>query len=217
MKLSEIAYQRFRKALFEQKIATGSTLTQNDLVAMLEVQIGPLREALQILASEGLITLLPRSGIRVIKPDMALIKNSFQLRRVVECEAVRRFTETATIEELDRWLARHRELVEEAGNSHQREAELELITRARTLDFTFHDTLITALRNPLIEQVYKRTQDSIELIRLDNMFLFSAVTVVTTMSEHIAVLEAVRLRDRDGATKAMEAHMSASLHRALGF
>jgi DNA-binding GntR family transcriptional regulator len=145
------------------------------------------------------------------------IANSFQLRRVVECEAVRRFTETATIEELDRWLVQHRKLVEEAGKRHQREAELELITRARTLDFAFHAALIAALRNPLIEQVYKRTQDSIELIRLDNMFLFSAVTVVTTMSEHIAVLEAVRLRDRDGAIRAMEAHMSASLHRALGF
>lgn len=216
MKLSEIAYQRFRKALFEKKIATGSSLTQNDLVAMLDVPIGPLRDALQILASEGLVTLLPRSGIRVIKPDMALIKNSFQLRRVLECEAVRRFTETATIEELDRWLERHRELIEEATTRGWPDAEGELIPKGRALDFQFHETLIAALRNPLIERVYKRTQDSIELIRLDNMFLFSAVTLVTTMSEHIAILDAARQRDRDAASKGMEAHMSASLHRALG-
>ena len=56
---------------------------------LLDVPIGPLREALQVLENDGLLTMLPRSGIRIVKPGMSLMKDSFQLRRILEIEGVR--------------------------------------------------------------------------------------------------------------------------------
>ncbi len=79
-----------------------------------------------------------------------------------------------------------------------------------------HTALVAALRNPLIDEIYERTKDQIRLIRLDNLYLLSSVTVVATMTEHLRILEAVRARDCDAAVRAMEDHLAASLQRALG-
>src|SRR5688572_19142702 len=84
VKLSQLAYQRFKEALFTGRIRSGSVISQSELVQILEMPISPLREALQVLEAEGLLTVLPRSGIRIVQPDMELIKNAYQLRRVLE-------------------------------------------------------------------------------------------------------------------------------------
>ena len=48
-KLSQVAYQRFKEALFAKRILAGSTISQAELVAITGVPISPLREALQVL------------------------------------------------------------------------------------------------------------------------------------------------------------------------
>lgn len=213
MKAGQLAYQRFKEMLFDQRIPTGATITQSELMAMMDVAIGPLREALQTLESEGLVTMLPRAGIRIVKPDLTLIRNSFQLRRIIECEAVRKFTERAPMQEVLAWIERHQAVMRDSGAGLSSD---ELIDRARVTDMELHTALVAALRNPLIDEIYERTKDQIRLIRLDNLYLLSSVTVVATMSEHLRILEAVRARDCDAAVRAMEDHLAASLQRALG-
>jgi DNA-binding GntR family transcriptional regulator len=124
-------------------------LTQSELMALLDVPVGPLREALQVLESEGLLTMLPRSGIRIVKPDMTLMKNNFQLRRILECEAVRKYAERAPAEELAHWEGAHRGVVSRAQSGM---AEAALLEHARTVDHGFQAALIGALRNPQIEK-----------------------------------------------------------------
>ena len=72
--------------------------------------ISPLREAIQVLEAEGLLTVMPRSGIRIVQPDMELIKNAYQLRRVLEREAVLKFAVSCPRTKLDAWAERHVEL-----------------------------------------------------------------------------------------------------------
>src|SRR5260221_14206241 len=101
-KLSHLAYRRFKEALFDRRIRTGTVVSQAELAEIVGVPIGPLREALPVLESEGLLTVMPRSGIRICKPDFELIKHSYQLRRILEREAVARFVEQADGTTLDR-------------------------------------------------------------------------------------------------------------------
>lgn len=211
-KLSLVAYQRFKEKLFAQQIATGSTITQADLINLLNVPIGPLREALQVLQSEGLVTMLPRAGIRVVKPDIGLIRNSYQLRQMLEAEAVRKFAERASDQAIARWESLHRELAAEAPGMPG-EA---LAPRAKTLDDRFHADMVAALRNPLIADVYEKTKDRILLIRLDADYRLSAIAVMQTIQEHLRIIEALRARDVAASLAAMDDHMARSLHRAIG-
>jgi len=91
VKLSQVAYRRFKEGLLTARIEAGAVMSQADLVRLLDLLISPLREAIQVLGSEGLLKVMPRSGVKIMKPDMELIKNSFQLRRILEREAVLKY------------------------------------------------------------------------------------------------------------------------------
>jgi DNA-binding GntR family transcriptional regulator len=212
-KLSRIAYARFKECLFARRIPIGATVTQAELVELLEVPIGPLREALQVLESDGLLTMLPRSGIRIVQPGMGLLKDSFQLRRILELEAVRKYAEVAPDDELARLEAAHRDVLAAAQS---RMAEDALIAHSGTVDRGFHANLIASLRNPQINEVYGRTNERIRLVRLDNRYRQSATTVTQAMQEHLVVLDALRAHDSAAAVAAMEDHLRRALHRAIG-
>ena len=212
-KLSRIAYARFKQSLFARRIPIGATVTQAELVELLEVPIGPLREALQVLEHDGLVTMLPRSGIRIVQPGMGLMKDSFQLRRILELEAVRKYAEVARADELARLETAHRDVLAAAQS---RLAEDALIDRSGTVDRGFHAILIGALRNPQIREVYSQTNERIRLVRLDNRYRQSAATVMQAMQEHLVILDALRGHDSAAAVAAMEDHLRRALHRAIG-
>jgi DNA-binding GntR family transcriptional regulator len=212
-KLSRIAYARFKESLFARRIPIGATVTQAELVELLEVPIGPLREALQVLEQDGLVTMLPRSGIRIVKPGMSLMKDSFQLRRILELDAVRKYAEVARGDELARLETAHRDVLAAAQS---RMAEDALIARSGTVDRGFHSILIGSLRNPQIREVYSHTNERIRLVRLDNRYRQSATTVTQAMQEHLVILDAMRRHDSAAAVAAMEDHLRRALHRAIG-
>jgi DNA-binding GntR family transcriptional regulator len=212
-KLSQLAYARFKDALFDARIPIGATVTQADLTALLDVPLGPLREALQVLESEGLLTMLPRAGIRIVTPDMALVKDSFQLRRILECEAVRKFAADASDDDLARWDAAHRGVIAAAQDRVEIGA---LGTRSRKVDRGFHTALIGALRNPQIDEVYARVGERIRLVQIQSRYRLSPTVVTQTMEEHLAILAALRARDTEAAAAAMEHHIARTLHRAIG-
>ncbi len=213
LKLSQVAYARFKEGLFARRIPIGATLTQAEVMELLDVPIGPLREALQVLENDGLVTMVRRTGIRVVKPDMNLLKDSFQLRRILEMEAVRKYAEVTQAEELARWDAAHREVLAAARSGMTEEA---LIAHSGTVDRGFHAVLIGSLRNPQIDEVYERMNERIRLVRLDNRYRQSATTVTQAIQEHLAILDALRKLDTAAAVAATEDHLRRALHRAIG-
>ena len=77
-RLSDIAYTRILETVFERKIPAGAFLSQNDLVEILGIPIAPVRDALKILETEGIVTIHPRSGIQFIKPGLELTRSTYQ-------------------------------------------------------------------------------------------------------------------------------------------
>src|ERR1700742_3162347 len=93
-------YRRFREALQSGKLKAGMTVTQNELCELLGLSLSPLRETLVLLEEFGLVDIKPRTGIRIVYPEVAFIRENFQFRIMIETHAVRVF---ATIVEKD-WL-----------------------------------------------------------------------------------------------------------------
>lgn len=213
MKLSQVAYQRFKEGLLTGRIEAGAVMSQADLVRILEVPISPLREAIQVLESEGLLQVMPRSGIKIMKPDMELIKNSFQLRRLLEREAVLKYATSAPTIEIEAWEARHADVLAavEAGLDQPALGE-----RAEEVDDAFHLVMIGSLRNPIIDEVYRRTKERLALTALDTRDALSPVLVRQTMIEHLKIITALKRHDLEGAMAAMDEHMTLSMHRAMG-
>lgn len=212
-KLSRLAYRRFKESLLTGRIPTGAVLSQADLVRTLDVPIIPLREALQVLEAEGLLSILPRSGIRIVKPDLELIKNCCQLRRMIEREATARFAMTASSAEIEAWEDRHQELLRAVADGLE---QPELGSRLDEVDDGFHAALLACLRNPLIEDAHRQIKERLTLVALDNHDAINPVLTRQTMIEHLTVIAAIKAQDPAAAAAAMDAHLTQAMHRAMG-
>ncbi|WP_084639865.1 GntR family transcriptional regulator [Kaistia adipata] len=209
--LSEVAYERILDRLFGRELPAGAFLSQNDLVKLIGVPVAPLRDALRVLQTEGLLTIHPRSGIRFLKADFELARNTYQLRGILERPAVRAFAEFASDEQLDALIARHERgmaALEKEGFTPEIASEIVAI------DAALHFEIIGALGNPLIVSTHRRVHNYLQLIRLDRTL--TAPIVMRTLREHMALLEACKARDADAAEAALQTHFSNALQRTLG-
>lgn len=82
--LTEQAYQTLEEQIVTLKLAPGQVLSENALALALGIGRTPVREALQRLALEGLITVLPRRGVVVSEIDVRRQLELLRLRREVE-------------------------------------------------------------------------------------------------------------------------------------
>ena len=107
-RLSDVAYARILENLFDRQLPAGAFVSQNDLVTLLGIPVGPLRDALRVLEAEGVLKIHPRSGIEFVKPGLELTRSTYQFRSIIERAAVRMFAETASSELLEELRAEHR-------------------------------------------------------------------------------------------------------------
>jgi DNA-binding GntR family transcriptional regulator len=209
--LREIAYERFKAHLFGRKVAAGQFMSQGELCEMLEVGLGPMREALKRLEAEHLVRLIPKRGIQILDIGVDLIHNAFELRRVLETAAVRRFAKEWTGPALPELEAKTFAMLERMKTVT--EVDDELINAALAVDWAMHDLFVEATGNDIMIAAYRTNFDKIRMIRLHGR---SARAIPVALSEHLAVLTAVRARDGDAAASSLENHLLAAELRALG-
>ena len=202
------------QALFAHRMELGAFLSQADLVKILGVPVGPLRDALRTLQAEGWLTIHARSGIELRKPDLALVRDSYQLRLILERAAVRAYAELAPLAQVEAQEQRHRALIERIQG---KQLTREMTQVYESLDFSFHIEVIAVLSNPLLEAAYKQAMGFVQLIRLDRMSRLSTPQVIRTMHEHLEILTACKKRDPQSAAAALEVHSALAMQRAIGF
>lgn len=210
-RLSDLAYNRVLEILFERRLPAGAFVSQSELVALTDVPVAPLRDALRVLESEGILTIHPRTGIQFTKPGLELTRATFQFRSIVEAAAVVLFAENAPDAEIAELERRHRQAiarVERDGLSPAMLDELEGLENA------LHGSIVAILNNPLIETSYRRVRNYVWLIRLDRRL--TPPVVLRSLKEHLAIIEACRRRNVEEATAALKNHFSAALQRSLG-
>lgn len=212
-KLSQLAYDRFKQALWEGRLAPGASVSQGELVTLLGVSLASLREAMQVLEAEGLLRIQPRSGIRIVQPDLGLVKDLFQFRMILEQAGLRRFAEDCSTAELAELERVHMGLYDDVAAITDDATRLR---RSVELDYLFHGRLIAALNNQVITGHYRRNRDRLRLGRIAPQVRGSVFMVRLTIQEHLKVIEALKVGDRDAAAKRLDEHLQTALHRAIG-
>nr|WP_255679418.1 GntR family transcriptional regulator [Jiella flava] len=91
-------YHMLRRSIILLEMQPGSLLIEKDLAAQWGVSRTPVREAIQKLADEGLVTVFPHSATIVSKISYRMAEEGFIIRRALEVESVRRAAERATPE-----------------------------------------------------------------------------------------------------------------------
>ncbi len=210
-RLSDLAYRRILETLFDRGIPAGAFLSQAELVEKLGIPVAPLRDALRILETEGVLKIHPRSGIEFVKPGLELTKSTYQFRSIVERAAVAVFADTAEESVLDELERRHVAIIdriERGGLTAESTDETE------ALEALLHNSIIGSLANPLIDTSYRRMHNYLRLVRLERRV--TPPIVLRSLREHMEIIAACKARDPQVATLALGAHFTAALQRHMG-
>jgi DNA-binding GntR family transcriptional regulator len=209
--MREVAYDRFKTQLFKRNLVPGQFVSQGELCDLLDVPLGPTREALKRLEAESLVRLIPQRGIQIADIGVTLIREAFEFRRILEIAAVRHFAKVAddaAIADLERAT---RGILERMAPGNAVDGRL--IDAALQVDWGMHDLMIEAMGNRILTSAHQQNFDKIKMIRLHGR---SPRYLPLAMEEHLAVIKALREHDPDAAAAALDRHLAAAERRALG-
>ncbi|RSM52884.1 GntR family transcriptional regulator [Amycolatopsis sp. WAC 01376] len=203
---TEVVLEEIRRGILTRELKPGQPLVEAELAARLGVSKTPVREALKVLSNTGLVMFSPYKGASVCVVDAELAKSVYDVRMVLEPEAVRRSVERRSPDLLEDAAEALKEA--SAAISDKDQAALSLLNRR------FHRALYSGCGNPLMVSMLDGLRDRAALI--------SVVGWETNPSwrkewtEHKAVLAAAKKGDAEGAAGLLRAHIGDFLDRILG-
>jgi len=204
--LKSRAYGRLKAMILSGELRPGQKLAERDLAAALDVSRTPIREALNQLAQEGLVEARPQRGHVVRTVDAKSAEDLYDLREVLELEAIRLAmqrmdaSDMATFDALARTLARY------AGDPTQSEAELREGQR-------LHEMIARASRNELLYEMLLRLFDRLQLfVWIDALYADEAAR---TRAEHADIIDAIRRGDVEDVQRRMAQHLRRSKANVL--
>jgi DNA-binding GntR family transcriptional regulator len=192
--------------VFQGQLHAGQHLVAQELAQRFGVSQTPIREALIELAGIGIIDLLPNRGAIVRRVTARDVREICQVRRALECEAVRSACGRIDLAELHSLAADLRRLMSVPARS-----VAAFIAEARTVDSRLHDCIADSCDNAFLAK---------ELSRLKTLFrAFRDVAwerdearndfhrITEEAHEHLAIVEALLAGDANSAARAMARHI----------
>ena len=197
---SEQIYEWLRRAIVRLEMPPAAPISEKEICTSFEVSRTPVREALQRLAEEDLVDILPHSGTWVSRISFALAEEGFVLRRALEVESVRKASERIgedDVHHLKDILARMREVLREDRLSDYLE-----------VDDAFHCAIARISGYPRIWKFI-----GLAKVHLDRMRQLSAPVpghLAEVTEQHAAIVHALARRNALQAELAMRIHLDSS-------
>lgn len=210
--IENAGYAAFFDALIAGKLRLGQTLTQDELCKVLGLSLSPMRETTTLLEAEGLITVRRKVGITIFYPDVKFVGNCFQFRGLLEREGLRKFAQTVTPAWTDAMRAEHVGIIDFVRQTNDMERYR---VPVKLLERKFHDTFVAAFENDQITVNYARLTQKMYLLRLHNLNAVGPVNTVTSMEEHVVIIDALKAGDVEAACDGLDRHLQGVLHRVL--
>lgn len=196
------AYRRLLDDIRNGTLPPGARLRETELADRLGISRTPVREAIRQLEADGLVVHLPRQGATIRTLDHAEVVELYEMRAVLEGTAARLAARAASDIELAELAALNAELADSPAGP-----------QAREVNRQFHRALIDAARNRFLLKAMSALQKT--LLILGPTTLAEPARADTAVSEHAAVLAALRARDGVAAEAAMRGHVEAALSARL--
>ena len=211
LRLRDHAYSNFTEKLLARDISPGQIVSQRELVELTGMPLGAIREMIPRLEADGLIKTVPKRGLQILSIDLDLVRNAFQLRSIIEGEAILQFCRTASDEDIEKMEKEHMD----ARSAAAKTVSPDILKKAQQVDWAFHDHIIDAMNNPIISDIHRVNAIKIRLIRNNDTRMLPEL-VVPVLDEHLAVFSALKARDGAGAVQAIHYHINGAKRRALG-
>lgn len=199
--LYEDVADRLREQIFAKQLAPGSWLDEQNLAEQFGISRTPMREAIKVLASEGLVTIKMRRGAYVTEIAKNDLEQIFTILTLLEGEAAKQTAIKATEDELNQLDYWHHRLEKAAADRD--------IEQFFEINGKFHELIQEIAGNRWMNGVIADLRKVLKLHRRDS--LTSTGRLQSSLLEHREILKALLKRDQIGAETAMRKHMERGL------
>ena len=200
--LYEEVAELLRQRIFNRELAPGSWIDELKLAEEYGISRTPLREALKVLATEGLVTMKVRRGAYVTEVSERDLADVYHLLALLESDAAGIVATKASDAQLKELAALHKELEKSVG---QREKFFEL-------NEAFHMRLLAIADNRWRDQMVADLRKVMKLNRHNS--LLKTGRIQESLAEHQAIMTALLARNPTGTVQAMQSHFKNGLEAA---
>ena len=209
------AYDGFTQQILSGGIRSGQFISQRELMTLLDMPLGAVREMIPRLEAAGLVKTVPQRGLQIAHVDLRLIRNAFQVRSMIEREAVQHFVHHATDEELQTIETHHQSILSRASlPANMVASDTNLLNDAQSVDWGLHDRMVDAMGNDILSEIYRVNSLRVRLIKLEHSVITPA-RLIPAMQEHLAFIAALRQRDGAQACRLLDAHIDSARNRVM--
>jgi DNA-binding GntR family transcriptional regulator len=200
--LYEEVAELLRQRIFARELEPGSWIDELRIAEALGISRTPLREALKVLAAEGLVTMKVRRGAYVTEVSEKDLRDVYHLLALLESDAARVVAQNATAEQMKQITDLHQELEKSIGNRD----------RFFEVNEAFHMLLLELADNRWRDQMVADLRKVMKLNRHNS--LFKEGRLEQSLAEHRDIVQALVSRLPEVAAERMSAHFASGLQAA---
>jgi len=200
--LYEEVAELLRQRIFARELEPGSWIDEVKIAEAYGISRTPLREALKVLAAEGLVTMKMRRGAYVTEVNEKDLSDVYHLLALLESDAAGVVAERATEAELESLAELHQALERSQGD---REAFFRI-------NEEFHQRLLQLADNRWREQMVADLRKVMKLNR--HQSLLKSGRILESLQEHRLLLQALQSRDAAASAQRMREHFLSGLEAA---
>lgn len=209
---AEKSYSLLRDKIVDGDLAPGDRLVNRSLAEEFGVSVIPVREAINRMASEGLVNQIPGAGAFVRLPEEQEVRELWIFRECIECssaaEAARHISDRE-LAELEKILEDWKELTLQIKKQSAGKATRAQMKHWMKNEEAFHSRIVEASRNRFLVRTAKENQMLTRLFGAESKPpLMDAKEAQRTSDEHCELVEVLRRRDPETARQLMSEHIA---------
>lgn len=197
LQLHDAVVEHLRNFIVEGALPPGAKLNERELCETLGVSRTPLREAIKVLAAEGLVDIIPNRGASVARMDEAEIREMFELMSGLEAFSGLLACERITPDELANIKALHFTMLACRAQND--------LPGYYTKNHQIHDQINLASRNMALRDIYLTVNRRLQALRFRSNF--STAKWDKAVQEHSEMVEALEARDGERLAAILRIHL----------
>ncbi len=200
--LYEEVAELLRQRIFNRELAPGSWIDELKLAEEYGISRTPLREALKVLATEGLVTMKVRRGAYVTEVNEKDLTDVYHLLSLLESDAAGVVAANATAAQLKQLQDLHNQLEKAVGHRE----------KFFQINEEFHMRLLEIANNRWRDQMVADLRKVMKLNRHNS--LLKSGRIEESLTEHRAIMQALTAHDAASAMQRMREHFTNGLEAA---
>lgn len=200
--LNEQAYQHLQNLIIQKQFEYNKLYSETKLSKEIGISRTPFRDAIQRLAQEGYIDIIPSKGFMLHKLTWQDIEETFQVRSALECYCTLQMTKTCKSRPVKTRIRELRMLTDKLKEIMNTDGTIEEFCK---YDFRFHTKIIDYAQNQQFTSIFATFK--YRMHKLAELSLAHEGRMLDTYNEDLAIIDAVEKGDTEHIYEITLAHM----------